>query len=206
MPLTAEQKALFESLTQLQQEIVTNILSGMKAIDAYRASSGKAKTESAMSASVNQILENLKVKELLKSVRENAVSEAIMTREEALKRLTGLARTSLSDLVDFGSYDAGVDEQGNAVAQSTWTFKDAALQDPEKIRSIAELTAGKDGIKIKQHSPMVAIKQLSELQGWNAAAKVEHTGKDGGPIETKDLSENDIARRVAFLLTKASKA
>ena len=35
--------------------------------------------------------------------------------------------------------------------------------------------------------------------------RVEHTGKNGGPIETKDLSENDLARRVAFILTKATK-
>lgn len=35
--------------------------------------------------------------------------------------------------------------------------------------------------------------------------KVEHTGKDGGPIETKDMSESDLAREVAFLLTSAVK-
>src|SRR5688572_9232829 len=32
----------------------------------------------------------------------------------------------------------------------------------------------------------------------------EHTGKDGGPIETKELSETELARRVAFLLTSAA--
>lgn len=30
----------------------------------------------------------------------------------------------------------------------------------------------------------------------------ELTGKDGGAIETKDLSQNDIARRIAFALAK----
>lgn len=30
----------------------------------------------------------------------------------------------------------------------------------------------------------------------------EHTGKDGGPIQTKDMSDNDIARRIAFALEK----
>ncbi|MDW9547721.1 DNA-packaging protein [Sinorhizobium meliloti] len=34
------------------------------------------------------------------------------------------------------------------------------------------------------------------------ADKAELTGKDGGPIETKDASENEIARRVAFMLAK----
>ncbi len=34
----------------------------------------------------------------------------------------------------------------------------------------------------------------------------EHTGKDGGPIETKELSDNDRARRFAFILAKGMKA
>lgn len=35
--------------------------------------------------------------------------------------------------------------------------------------------------------------------------KHEHTGKDGGPIQTEDLTENEIARRIAFTLTKATR-
>jgi hypothetical protein len=31
---------------------------------------------------------------------------------------------------------------------------------------------------------------------------VEHTGKDGGPIETADRTDADVARRVGFLLNK----
>lgn len=37
------------------------------------------------------------------------------------------------------------------------------------------------------------------------ADKSEVTGKDGGPIETKDTSDLEVARRVAFLLSRASK-
>ncbi|WP_159585929.1 DNA-packaging protein [Chelativorans xinjiangense] len=37
------------------------------------------------------------------------------------------------------------------------------------------------------------------------AEKQEHTGKDGGPIETKDTSDLEVARRVAFLLNKATR-
>lgn len=33
---------------------------------------------------------------------------------------------------------------------------------------------------------------------------VEHTGKDGGPIETVDLSDTEAARRIAFTLAKAT--
>jgi phage terminase small subunit len=75
-----------------------------------------------------------------------------MTRDEALQRLSSLARTRLSELVVFT--DKG------------WDMLPSALQDPEKLAAIAELTATKDGPKIKLHSPLAAIKQIAEIQGW----------------------------------------
>lgn len=33
-------------------------------------------------------------------------------------------------------------------------------------------------------------------------ASIEHTGKDGGPIETREMSNLEFARRVAFALTQ----
>ena len=42
----------------------------------------------------------------------------------------------------------------------------SALQDPDKLAAISELTATKDGPKIKLHSPLAAIKQIAEMQGW----------------------------------------
>jgi len=35
---------------------------------------------------------------------------------------------------------------------------------------------------------------------------IEHTGKDGGPIEISDISETDIARRIAFILARGERA
>ncbi len=35
---------------------------------------------------------------------------------------------------------------------------------------------------------------------------IEHTGKDGGPIETAELSDTELARAIAFTLAKAVRA
>lgn len=41
-------------------------------------------------------------------------------------------------------------------------------------------------------------------RGYGKARQaVEHTGKDGGPITTQEISDTESARRVAFLLAKA---
>ena len=150
--MTPEQSALFAKLTPLQKEVATNVLNGMKPIDAYRASSGKAATDEARSNSVSLILSNSKVVAYLKSVQEPLADSGIMTREEALRRLSSLARTKLSELVVFT--DRG------------WDMLPSALQDPDKLAAISELTATKDGPKIKLHSPLAAIKQIAEMQGW----------------------------------------
>ena len=34
---------------------------------------------------------------------------------------------------------------------------------------------------------------------------IQHTGKDGGPIETADISGTELARKVAFILTQGVK-
>lgn len=46
-------------------------------------------------------------------------------------------------------------------------------------------------------------KLAAKRYGDRVAAEI--TGKDGGPIETKEVSESDLAREVAFLLTSAVK-
>lgn len=40
---------------------------------------------------------------------------------------------------------------------------------------------------------------------WRDRVDTELTGKDGGPIETKDASSADIARRIAFILASGLK-
>jgi phage terminase small subunit len=105
-----------------------------------------------------------------------------MSRQEALEKLSNLARTDLKDLVEFGSYDLGEDQDGNPIVQASWRIKDSVMQDPNKMAAISELTAGRDGIKIKTHSPITAIQQLAKMQGWEAATKHELTGKDGAPL------------------------
>jgi len=67
--------------------------------------------------------------------------------------------------------------------------------------AISELSATKDGIKIKTHSPLQAIQQLAKLQGWdvheldlegkrlaNEKARRELAG-DGGDGMHKILSD-----------------
>lgn len=51
------------------------------------------------------------------------------------------------------------------------------------------------------HNRLDAAKAAAPYVHQRLAA-VEHTGKDGGPIQHEDVSDLEAARRVAFLLTQ----
>jgi len=178
--MTPDQKFLFDQLTQLQQRVATNVLSGMSQRQAYVVGGGSAEGEGSMDATSSELLSNPKVVAFMDAMKDEAVSEAVMSRKEAMEKLSVLARTDLKDLVDFGSYELGIDEEsGNPIIQASWKIKSSAMQDPKQMAAISELTAGKDGIKIKTHSQIDAIKQLAKMQGWEAAQKLDLSNTDG---------------------------
>lgn len=189
--MNAEQQALFDNLTQLQQRVVTNVLAGMSQRIAYYQAGGSAKTDLSADATVSELLSNPNVKSFMDSMKKQAVSDAIMTREEAMKILTTLGRGNLTDIVKFKTSHVGQNaETGDDVHQTTWLIdEDLQANDPDKLMIISELEVGKNGPKIKQHSKVAAIAQLAKMGGWEAARKFEHAGPGGGPILTKDVTE-----------------
>ena len=182
--MNERQKKLLGDLTSLQREIALNSISGMTDIDSYRNSKGKAKDIKSMEASVSEILSNLKVREFIDSMAETRVNPAIMSRTEMMERLSNLARTNMSDLIEWGPGEL-TDSNGEKITQSVWSIKESAKLDSNKMSSISEVVAGKDGLKIKQHSPLAAMKQLADIGGYNAAKEIE------GNITINKANEDD---------------
>lgn len=189
--MTPEQQALFDNLTELQQRTATGVLAGMSNRAAYFAAGGTAKSDDSADSAVSTMLSNVKVKSFMDSMKTQAISDAIMTREEAMRILTDLARGNLTDLVKFKTVNIGKDmETGEDINQTAWTIdEDLQQSDPDKLIIISELEVGKNGPKIKQHSKTAAIQQLAKMQGWESASKHEIAGPGGGPILTKDVSD-----------------
>lgn len=199
MVMTPDQKSLFDKLTQLQQRVATNVLAGMSQRQAYLEAGGTSESDAGADAMASRMLSDAKVKAFMDAMKEQAVSKAVMTRQEALERLSSFARTDLKDLVEFGNYELGEDDNGKPIVQASWSIKDSALQDPEKMAAISELTAGKEGIKIKTHSPINAIQQLAKMQGWESASKHEVSGPNGQPIESRTTVSIDEGTLAALL-------
>lgn len=174
--MTPEQKLLFDDLTELQQRIATGVLAGMTQRAAYYAGGGKAKDDPGADMSASQIISNPKVKAFMDSMKMQAVSDAIMSREEMLARLSLFARKGVKDIVRFRSTVVGIDpETGEAVEQTVWVIPDDVMQNEDDLSIISELEVGKHGPKIKTHSSLQAMAQIAKLQGYEAAQKVDNT-------------------------------
>lgn len=185
------------TLTPKQEAFAQAYVQTGSASEAYRTAydASKMKKETVHRAA-QEMMGHPKVSARISELRAASETKRVMSRQEALERLSDIGRTSLYELVEFGTYDAGMDDDGNPLVQSSWRFKDSALQDPKKMAAIAELVAGKDGLKIKLHSPLQAIQQIAKMQGWDKAPGLDLD------IEAKRLAVEKLRMEVEALAGK----
>lgn len=195
--VTPEMMEAFLSLTKLQQDIAIGHISGLTHLESYNQSKGAAKTDKAKISSAGEILSNLDVIAFLNHAKGERLNSAIMGRDEAMEKLTVLARGNLSDIVEFSTVETE-GEEGEKIRQAVWSIPDIDNLPKDKLAIINELTAGKEGLKIKVHDSKAAIKQLSDMQGWNSATKHELTGAEGKPIQTISATIDPIAAGKAY--------
>ena len=161
-------KALADKCLDKHVQVVEAIVHGEYSSNtkAYQSVYPDADEDSANS-SVARMLAIDSVSSLYEAMRDARLLKGILRRSEAMKILSDMARTTIGDLLEFGEYELGADaETGLPVIQSTWKFKNSEELSPSQLASISELTATKEGLKIKQHDQKAAIKQLSEIAGW----------------------------------------
>jgi phage terminase small subunit len=156
------------ALTQKQEAFALAYFETGNASEAYRRSyNAENMSPNVIHNKASALMAKGDVRVRIEQLRAKAETASVMSRQEALERLSTFARTDISDLVEFGAYELGQDDDGKPIVQAAWKIRDSVLQDPKKLAAISELSAGRDGIKIKTHSPLQAIQQLAKLQGWD---------------------------------------
>lgn len=186
--MTPEQQLLFDALTPLQQRMCTFAIENpnLSQRQVYLLAGGSAKTETAQDTSACEIMNNPQVKAFMDSVKVQAVSDAIMSKEEMLARLSLFARKGVKDIVRFQTAEIGRDmETGEPVLQTGWFIPDSVMQNEDDLSIISELEVGKNGPKIKTHSSLQAMAQIAKLQGYDAPTKTDNTHRvvDDGSSE-----------------------
>lgn len=185
--LSDEQLEMYGNLTKLQKSVSLKKLEGLSDAEAYRQGGGKAKGASSLTSAASEILTNLDVRQFIDSFNGHLISRAIMSREEMLERLTVMARTEITDVIKFSDaapMDTEADGQTVIDEQSVWSLRQAEDMRNGGTAAISELTASRDGLKIKLHDQKAAMKQIADIEGFNAAIRLAHGGDpDAPPIQ-----------------------
>jgi phage terminase small subunit len=132
---------------------------------------------------------------------ERVVSELAKIGFSDIRRVVQWSGSEVADEVD--GEDDGVPRVVVRAANIVRLIGSDVVDD-DTAASISEISQTKEGsLRVKMHSKLDALDKIAKYLGLYAPEKHEHTGKDGGPIELTDMEK---ARRMAFLLTKASKS
>ncbi len=171
--MTHEQKNLFNALTRLQQEIALNSISGMSNIDSYKASSGKAGNQRSMESGASEILRNREVILFIDSMKETAVSDAVMSRAEMMAKLTLMAGINVSDLT-------------NASLEELTEYKDAFKIKSQVVHTSMKQLADLAGYD-SPRSISLGIKTVLDKDKLK-----EELGKLGFGRETNQLADKEV--------------
>lgn len=170
MELSEEVLEFGYKLTRLQRQTVINIVSkNMNNREAYLAAGGKTKTSASTDSTVAKMLSLAKVKAFYNALMDAAATRAVMTREEALERLTRASRVVITDIAEFSERTIGQDENGDPIKQAVWRIKDSDELTHDAAASIKSVTVLPTGAKLDLHDPLAAIKQIADMQGWKIA-------------------------------------
>lgn len=171
LTLSPEQFEMASKLTALQRLTVIGVVSGKSQRQAYYDAGGKAKTDASADSAVHTMLSRVEVNAFYESLINTAAKGAVMSRQEALERLTRSARVTVLDVAEFSEDVIGEDDSGNPIVQTSWRIKNSNELTPEAAAAVKSITATKFGPKLEMHDSQSAIKQLADMEGWNSPTK-----------------------------------
>jgi len=182
---TVEQIEMFNAMTDLQKRMAMNLLKGMRQQDAYLAAGGQATGSNSQRTTANIIMREKGMRVFIDSFAYERIKDTIMGKDEMMERLTRMARSTLDDVLDVNDRLLVDPETGKEHdAQTMWRLKASDDMTNGGMSSVQEMTATAQGIKIKLHDQRAAMKQLSELQGFDAPTEFK-----GDILHRKTLSD-----------------
>ncbi len=187
-----------KKLTVKEASFAAKIIEGLEPSAAYRASLYKsdAMNDNSIKCQAQKLLNKPHIGHTIEEGKKKLINKSIMTREEALERLSMHARIKITDICDFKFAEVGKEEDGSPIMKTVWTVKNSDDIRPEVAACIKSVSCGKDGPKIELYDSDGAIKQLSLMQGWNAAKEYDFKSSDGSMSPTRELSDDEIKEQM----------
>lgn len=145
-------------------------------------------------ANASRLIRNDKVAARIAELKAEAAKGAVATAQQVLEELTKIGLANMQDFVGDNDITHSVASlnRNHAAAIQEYTvehYTDGHGDDVREVKKIKLKLADKRGalVDLGRHHKLFTDKS-------------EHSGPDGGPVETKDVSDIDRARRIAFFL------
>lgn len=151
----------------------------------------------------SELLAKDEVSAAIKAGMEARAKRLDLSADRVVQEAVHLALADITEAVEWGDAVAVKDAETGEVTIAQGIALVPAKDLPARMRSaIAEVSQTKEGLKLKMHSKTAGLEMLFKHLGLYPSGKLEVTGKDGGPIETKDATPAAVARKVAALIAE----
>jgi phage terminase small subunit len=186
-----------QKLTPKQQRFVEEYLVDLNATQAAVRAGYSEKTANQQGS---RLLANVGVAQAIQSKQAKRLERAGIDAEWVLQRLALEADADLADLYE---------ENGALKPVKEWplVWRKGLVAGIETQQEFEQTEEGKRpaGVihKVKLSDRIKRLELIGKHVTVGAFSdRHEHSGPNGGPIETKDVSDNEAARRIAFTLAK----
>lgn len=177
-------------------------------LNATQAAIRAGYAESGASVEGSRLLANAKIASAVEAAMKMRAQRTEITADRVLQELAKIGFSDIRKAVKWQS--ALITEEDNPEGGDIAVIKTVVTNTVQMVASdeidddtaacISEVSQNATGgIKIKLHDKRAALVDIGKHLGM-FKERVEHTGANGGPIETKELSGYDLARRIAKLL------
>lgn len=182
-------------MTPKQEQFVREYLIDLNATQAAIRAGYSTKTASAIGE------ENLRKPEIASAIAVAQTARAERTEITADRVLKELAKIGFADLRKAVVWRGPITEAAEVVVGNQVQLVASDQLDDDTAAAISEVSQTAQGIKIKLHDKQAALVNIGKHLGMFVERR-ELSGPNGAPIEHRDLTEEEIERRIAALTAK----
>lgn len=169
---------------------------GKTADDAYQLAGFKPNRGNATRLKANESI-RARVDEIVGKVNERVIDKLAITKERVAAELAKIAFLDIREAVRWGKSPLDTESE-NASSNGLGIYPVELVPSDqisdEAAAAVSEVSLTQTGVKIKMHDKRAALMDLAKLMGF-VVEKQEHTGPDGGPIQTETKTWREVLRQ-----------
>lgn len=195
------------ALNAKQRRFVDEYLIDLNATQAAIRAGYSAKTAGQIG---ERLLKKVEIQSLLAERMKAREKRTEITQDRVLAELAKIGFSDIRKVVQWGNTEVRVNvsggEDGAQPEKMVEVYHGLCLKAADEIddstaAAIAEVSQGREGIKVKLHDKRAALVDIGRHLGM-FKDKVEVTGKDGGPVQHTEITKEEFAHIAAKIASE----